>query len=156
MLREDGLSKPPFFSWRNKRKQCIRMVLIETTTWAKCQRQLADAVVGEERGNLLFHGLSLVLGFCSCCLSRRMSSKYTGKGGEWIRTCKRRWKRKKNSSSYLNTNLLKLTVKCDADFSRNRGSSRYGFHSESCVSENTPHVSDGGKTTFYHKSWNSL
>lgn len=58
------------------------MVRIETTTWAKCQQQLADAVVGEERGNLLFHGLSLVLGFCSCCLSQRISSKYTGRVNE--------------------------------------------------------------------------
>lgn len=57
MLREDGIYKAcPLFAKKQK-KAMHQNSLIETTTQAKCQKQLDDTVVGKERGNLLFNGL---------------------------------------------------------------------------------------------------
>lgn len=42
----------------DKGRRCIRSLLIETTTRAKCQQQLAGSAAAEKRGNLLFNGLS--------------------------------------------------------------------------------------------------
>lgn len=56
--REDGISKPcPLFVKKQKEAMHQKTVVLIGTTKAKCQQQLADTVVGEERGNLLFNGL---------------------------------------------------------------------------------------------------
>lgn len=41
----------------DKGRRFIRSLLIETTTRAKCQQQLAGSAAPEKRGNLLFNGL---------------------------------------------------------------------------------------------------
>lgn len=89
-LKEDGISEPRLlFLQRNKRKQCIRIVVTETTTWAKCQQQLADTMVGKEIGNLLFNGLSSVLGFCSCCLFSKDRQQIHRKGKKVCKNMKK-------------------------------------------------------------------